>query len=566
MSIIYNKIKINQNDVSLRKPTSFLLLIFFSLFPFAIVAQEIPKIISDKTIRKENYLPDFSYAGYHFGESKIPNLNGKIVKATDYGVVANDELDDSKALLKAIKEASQFSGNVILELPTGKLILSDILYIERSNFIIRGAGSGTDGTEIFCPRPMLYLKNQESLAELREYLTTSNKRQVEKENNIDLPFSQFAWSGGMIWTQVPNQRVKSYLEKYDSPPLVLAKVKEGKMGEKTISVSDVNGLKVGDIVELELFNKEGENGPIINAIYNKSKVKIGSSHWKNPTLALVKQQVQIESISKNKITLKTPLLLSITPNYEAILTEWKHLDEVGIEHLKITFPEAQRVAHHVEPGYNGIYLTRVFNSWVQDVTISNSDSGILTEEIANVTIQDITTNGKNIAHYTVAMGGVHNVLVDNLKVYNKAVHPLSFNTFSTKNVYKNCELFTDPDLDQHAGANFQNLFDAIKVHLKPKSNNSYALFEGGGANYWKPSHGSYSTFWNINVDVLEGNPDETILLDGMEEGPFARIIGINGNRKFEVKYGPDAYIECVNKLMEKIPSLYDYQLKKRVPN
>ena len=566
MSIIYNKIKINQNDVSLRKPTSFLLLIFFSLFPFAIVAQEIPKIISDKTIRKENYLPDFSYAGYHFGESKIPNLNGKIVKATDFGVIANDELDDSKAILKAIKEASALSGNVILELPAGKLILSDILYIERSNFVIRGAGSGTDGTEIFCPRPMLYLKNQESLAELREYLTTSNKRQVEKENNIDLPFSQFAWSGGMIWTQVPNQRVKSYLEKYDSPPLVLAKVKEGKMGEKTISVSDVNGLKVGDIVELELFNKEGENGPIINAIYNKSKVKIGSSHWKNPTLALVKQQVQIESISKNKITLKTPLLLSITPNYEAILTEWKHLDEVGIEHLKITFPEAQRVAHHVEPGYNGIYLTRVFNSWVQDVTITNSDSGILTEEIANVTIQDITTNGKNIAHYTVAMGGVHNVLVDNLKVYNKAVHPLSFNTFSTKNVYKNCELFTDPDLDQHAGANFQNLFDAIKVHLKPKSNNSYALFEGGGANYWKPSHGSYSTFWNINVDVLEGNPDETILLDGMEEGPFARIIGINGNRKFEVKYGPDAYIECVNKSMEKIPSLYDYQLKKRVPN
>ena len=350
MSIIYNKIKINQNDVSLRKPTSFLLLIFFSLFPFAIVAQEIPKIISDKTIRKENYLPDFSYAGYHFGESKIPNLNGKIVKATDFGVIANDELDDSKAILKAIKEASALSGNVILELPAGKLILSDILYIERSNFIIRGAGSGTDGTEIFCPRPMLYLKNQESLAELREYLTTSNKRQVEKENNIDLPFSQFAWSGGMIWTQVPNQRVKSYLEKYDSPPLVLAKVKEGKMGEKTISVSDVNWLKVGDVVELELFNKEGENGPIINAIYNKSKVKIGSSHWKNPTLALVKQQVQIESISKNKITLKTPLLLSITPNYEAILTEWKHLDEVGIEHLKITFPEAQRVAHHVEPG------------------------------------------------------------------------------------------------------------------------------------------------------------------------------------------------------------------------
>ena len=540
------------------------LIILVLFLPFSIMAQEVPEIISNKTIRTQNYLPDFSYAGYHFGESKIPNPKGTIVKATDYGVIANDELDDSKALVKAIKEASAIVGDVILELPAGKIILSDILYIERSNFILRGAGSGPDGTEFFCPRPMIYLKNQESLAELREYLTTTNKRQVEKENNIDLPFSQFAWSGGMIWTQVPNQRVKSYLEKYDTTPTILAKVLQGKIGENTITVSDVNGLKVGDVVELELFNKEGENAPILNAIYNKSKVKIGSSHWKNPTLALVKQQVQIVSISKNKITIKTPLLLSITPNYEAILTEWKHLNEVGIEHLKITFPDAPRVAHHVEPGFNGIFLTRIFNSWVQDVTITNADSGILTEEIANVSIQDITTNGKNIAHYTVAMGGVHNVLVENLKVYNKAVHPLSFNTFATKNVYKNCELFTDPDLDQHAGANFQNLFDAIKVHLTPKKDNSYALFEGGGASYWKPSHGSYSTFWNINVDVLEGNPDDTILLNGMEEGPFARIIGVNGNRKFDVKYGPDAYIEFINKSLMSIPSLYDFQLGKRL--
>ena len=565
MSIIYNKIKINQNDVRF-KQTSFLLLLVIALFPFAIVAQEIPKIISDKTIRSENYLPDFSYAGYHFGESKIPNSKGTIVKATDYGVIANDELDDSKAILKAIKEASTFSGNVILELPAGKLILSDILYIERSNFIIRGAGSGTDGTEIFCPRPMMYFKNPESLSELREYLTSTGKRQVEKENNIDLPFSQYAWSGGIIWTQVPNQRVKSYLEKYDVPPIVLAKVLQGKMGEKTIVVSDIKGLTVGDVVELELFNKEGEKGQILEAIYNKSKVKIGSFHWKNPTLALVKQQVQIEAISKNKITIKTPLLLSITPNYEAILTEWKHLNEVGIEHLKISFPDATRVAHHVEQGYNGIFLTRIFNSWVKDVTINNAESAILTEEIANVTIKDIATEGKNIAHYTVAMGGVHNVLVENLKVYNKAVHPLSFNTFSTKNVYRNCELFTDPDLDQHAGANFQNLFDNIKVHLQPNTDNSYPLFAGGGANYWKPSHGSYSTFWNLTVDVIGSNLNEKILLNGMEEGPFARIIGLNGNRKFEVKYGPDAYIECVNKSMEKIPSLYDYQLKKRIPN
>ena len=530
----------------------------------AIFSQETPQILSQKEIANQNFLPDFSYAGYHFGNINVPTVQEKIVLATDFGVIANDNLDDSKALLKAFKAANQVQGNVVLQLPAGRLILSDILYIERSNFVLRGAGSGKEGTEIFCPRPMMYLKDQDSLAELREYLTTTGKRQVEKENNIDLPFSQYAWSGGMIWTQIPNQRVKSYMEKYETPPNILAKVIKGNRGEKEFVVSDVNGLKVGDVVELDLFNKDGEKGEIIEALYKNSKTKIGYSHWKQPNLALVRQQVEIASISKNKVTIKTPLLLDIKPNYQALLIEWNHLSEVGIEHLRISFPDAARVAHHLEQGYNGIFLTRVFNSWVQDISINNAESGILTEEIANVTIKDIVSEGKNIAHYTVAMGGVHNVLVKNLKVYNKAIHPLSFNTFSTKSVYEDCEIFTDPDLDQHAGANHQNLFDNIKVHLQPNTENSYPLFAGGGANYWKPSHGAYSTFWNINVTVIGSTTSDVIELNGMEEGPFARIIGVNGNRTFNVKYGPDAYMEFLNKSMQKIPSLYEYQLKKRL--
>ncbi|KIQ16889.1 hypothetical protein RT99_19765 [Flavobacterium sp. MEB061] len=539
------------------------LIICCSLFVNSIAfSQQTPKILTDS---KANYLPDFSYAGYHFGESPIPEATGKTINAVDFGVIANDGLDDSKALLKAIKAATETEGNVILQLPAGRIILSDILYIERSNFVLRGAGSGENGTEIYCPRPMMYLKNPESLAELREYLTTFDKRQREPENNVDLPFSQYAWSGGFIWTQIPGERVKSYLDKYEPVPNVLAKVISGNMGEHIISVSDVKGLKVGDIVELQLFNKEGENGEIITDLYKGAKVKPGSHHWKFPKLPIVRQQVEITKISNSKITIKTPLTIAIKPSYQAQLVEWKHLNEVGIEHIRFTFPDIPRVAHHVEPGNNAIFLTRVFNSWVKDVTITNADSGILGEEISNVTVQDIVTDGNHMAHYTVTLGGVHNVLVKNLKIYNKAVHPLSFNTFATKNVYQNCEIFADPLLDQHSGANHQNLFDHITVHISPDKNNSYLLFGGGGADYWKPSHGPFSTFWNLNVQVEKPSEiTKPVLLYGMKDGPFARIIGVNGNAKFEVKYEPDAYIEFLNMPMEKVPSLYDYQLQRRM--
>lgn len=529
-------------------------------------SQELPTILTSPQSADETYLPDFSYAGYGFGEIDIPTLQGTIVNASDYGVIANDGLDDSQALRKALEATKDMVGSTILQLPKGRLILSDVLYLERSDFVLRGAGSGADGTEIYCPRPMMYMKDPEVLAELREYLIQFDKRQREPENNIDLPFSQYAWSGGMIWTQVPGERVKSYLGKYDVPETVVAEISSGERGAHKLRAKNISGLQVGDVVQLQLFNKTGSpDSDLVKDMYKNTDVKIGSHHWEFPTLPLVRQEVLVTKIAKNEITIKTPLTVAIAPGYEARMVKWKHLEQVGIEHLRMTFPDASFIAHHVERGFNGIFLTRLFNSWVRDVVIHNADSGILTEEIANVTISDIQTSGGNKAHYTVAMAGVHNVLVDNLKVFNHAEHPLSFNTFSTKNVYRNCEVFVKPVLDQHSGANHQNLFDNITVHLNPREDGSYPLFAGGGAPYWKPSHGAFSTFWNIKVNFLSGlDTTKPLLLNGMSDGPFARVIGVYGNHPLTIAYGPKAHIENINEEIVKIPSLYDYQRTARL--
>ncbi len=52
----------------------------------------------------------------------------------------------------------------------------------------------------------------------------------------------------------------------------------------------------------------------------------------------------------------------------------------------------------------------------------------------------------------------------------------------------------------------------------------------------------------------------------MKEGPFARVVGVTGNHKFEVSYEPMSYIEYVNQSLENVPSLYKYQLKQRLNN
>ena len=84
-------------------PQNFLkILLLITVFvPRILLAQtedEIKKILLKNT---ETYIPDFNYAGYHNGEKPLPNPTTTLLYATDFGVIANDALDDSKALIKA---------------------------------------------------------------------------------------------------------------------------------------------------------------------------------------------------------------------------------------------------------------------------------------------------------------------------------------------------------------------------------------------------------------------------------------------------------------------------------
>jgi len=447
--------------------------------------------------------------------------------------------------------------------PEGVFRLSEIIYIERSHFALKGEG---EKTVLYYPRPMKFLPTPPQMSELSEYLIRFDKRQREPKHNIDLPFSLYAWSGGYIWTQVPKARGKAYLDKYDRPTKILTSLTQGNRGDKHIQVDEASLIKVGQVYKIEWYNKDGEQGGLLNELYgDRAKyAHLGSHHWNYPNRALVTQMTRVKSVQGNTITLSDPLLLDANPNWEAKLVDWPHIEDVSIQDLKIAFPNGPAVAHHVEDGYNAIYLTGLYDSFVKNIIIENSDSGILNDDNANVTIENILTTGAHKAHYTVHMGAVYNVLAKNLRIENQAIHPLSFNTYSVKSVYQNCEIFQSPLLDQHSGANHQNLFDNIKVHLElDDSQDTYPLFSGGGAKYWKPSHGRYSTFFNINVQVSGGDSSNNITLRGPKDGVQARLLNIYGNRDFIIKYGPDAHIEQLNRTPF-VPSLYELQLKNRM--
>lgn len=536
--------------------------------PTSVQAQGPIKILNDAQVMGGNYLPDFSFAGYNHGVGEIPVFDGRVIDVTKFGVIADDNIDDSVALLKALDAAHKVAGPVVVQFPKGRVILSEVLKIQRSDIVLRGSGAGPAGTNLHIPRPLQMVETGDHFDEIRRYLKKYDKRQREKDKNIDVLFSEYSWTGGFIWVQKEGTRAASYLESEDPKIIVLANATRGELGTQRVSVDKGSELSVGDVVELQWSNRRGENGPLIREMYGDTGVKIGSRHWTNKDRPLVRQKTEILSVDRDQVVISDPLLHNISADLPAQFAKWDHITDVGIEDLHISFPDSPAFGHHMERGYNAIYLTSVFNGWVRDVSVHNGDTGILSYNSANVTISNIETTGKRRAHYSVHAGNVHNMVVKNLTVNNPSVHSLSLNTQSTKCVFQNAIVNETAVLDQHAGANHQNLFDNITVKVAAERDENgpfYPIWDGSGAGYWQPGHGRYNTTWNLKVNVQSGaTRAETVMLRGIAEGPDARLVGISGNREFDVDYRPSPYIERLNVPMTDVPSLYDYQLRKRL--
>ena len=526
-----------------------------------------PKILFDPVVSRDVRLPDFSYAGYGFGEVPLPQSRGAVVEVTRFGAVADDGLDDSAAVLAALAEANEVKGPVVLRFPAGKFILSEVLLIERSHLVVEGAGQGAGGTELYFPRPLRMADKSTRLASLRAYLKDNDKRQVEPKNNINEAFSPYSWSGGFIWSKSPDMPADTEYatsSSSDDATPALSGVADGK----ELAVRGGSNLKSGDVITIRWYSRDGRASALLRSIYGSGSTEIGSRLWESPARAIVKQTTKVTSVEAGRVRIADNLLHDIGADMPADIVEWRGLTEIGIRDLTLAFPAGTSFGHHLEEGWNGICLTDVFNGWVSSVRITNADSGILIYNSASLTIRDVTTEGERKAHYSVHVGSAHNVLVSELQVFNSVVHSLSFNTLSTRSVFQRAAIFKDPVLDQHAGANHQNLFDDIRVHIEAAASPrgpSYPLWNGSGAAYWQPGHGRFNTHWNIRVNVLSGaSTRETVTLTGLDEGPDARVVGISGNREFLVDYRPSPYLEMVNTSSRGVPSLYDWQLARRL--
>jgi hypothetical protein len=487
------------------------------------------------------YLPDFSYAGYRNGEASLPTGEGwTVVNVLDHGATPDDETDDTAAIKAAIAAAEKVSGSVILAFPAGRFIISDVLMIDKENFILRGAGSQSGGTVLAPSKPMKEMSKPELIQNIEQDIISSNN----KTDHGD-PYSPFSWAGGVVWVGTA---------KYFAATGTAAQTTGTAFrGSHTVLTQNASDVVVGDVVQLR-YNDNSPANPLYDHVHGCTASELpdgyGEALDEQPE---VRQNITVESVSGNQITFKEPLNHDIKEGWHGELKTMKWFREIGVDGIAIDFPAVNYAGHHIEDGYNGIFMSGCLNCWVRDVRVTNSDSGIIIDSSKNVTVQDVVIDGRE-GHYALMASDSDQVLFRDFQSDTRTCHSLSFNTYARTTVYTHGRV-KDVSFDQHNGMNHQNLLDDLDVFGEVRD-----LWEHGGSDSRRPTHGAFNTAWNLRFSPAEQVPVQGTSID---DGPNAYFIGLSSDALLMFTYGPDAYAEGLGRRDIAIPSLYNYQLMRR---
>lgn len=435
-------------------------------------------------------LPDFSYAGYHAGEAKIPESRATWDLKRDFHAKGDGQTDDTKALVDAVQSIDRG----VLFIPKGTYVISKPIDIAKPNLVLRGAGPNE--TVLFFPN---------SLSDL-----FGNKPNAAGQ-------SQWSFRPGLI-----NINGKDPINANTKLASVTA---AAKRGDRILSLSNSISMKKGDWIRLVESDPPKDNkdaGSLIHYLY-------GELMPPGPDLVGTKSVVRflsrVKLVSGTKIELERPLPYDVRLEWIPEIHRFvPSIQEVGVEHLSIHFPWTPYPGHFKESGYNAIFFQGVSECWVRDVEIQNADFGVDMNSTNFCTVSNVTlTTSKSRSDGEEARGanGHHGIdvshgtenLVTNFDVQTKFVHDISVEWYALHTVFANGR-GVDLNMDHHREANYSTLFSNLDCGQGTRPFNS-----GGSGNRGAHS-GAYSTYWNIHATGR-------LHLPPPDFGPLLNFIGID---------------------------------------
>ncbi|WDE96924.1 hypothetical protein PQO03_02985 [Lentisphaera profundi] len=308
-------------------------------------------------------IPDFSVCGYRGGGVKLPRIENKLFLEAGDGVT-----DDTSRIQEAIDKLARmvadnqgFRGALLLK--KGVYLISDSLEIRQSGIVIRGEGQGPEGTVLYASADKVY-----NVIEL----TGRDKLRPKK-----------------------NHRVKVL---NDYVPI----------GVNRLCVSNTKNFAVGETILLTRMASQAWLRFIgmwdLQNFYNNKNL----SNWE-PKDYNFQYERKIIAIDGNNLIMNAAVVEPLNKSFgEAYISKTldRRLELCGVEDLRIVshfdhekqvlndskeFNKNELILSYKDENHAriGVYLNRVSNSWVRNVTaLYLAQSAVHVNQSSYITVQD----------------------------------------------------------------------------------------------------------------------------------------------------------------------------------
>lgn len=397
-------------------------------------------------------LPDYSWAGYHLGRDSIPTVKGKVFDVTKYGAVPNDTVEDFDGV-KAAVDAAVAAGGGIVYFPKGKFLMNEMvgrkigIVIPGPNVILRGAGSGTDGTELFMKNYML-------------------QTDTTKLYSVPALFQFYEYKSSTLKTQISA---------------------DVKRGDFKIIVANGATLQVGDMIKIGMTNPAANNDLLCGlSPYPEWTTTINSG-------ITIMEKHKVAAINGNEVTLCEPININMTAAYGWDVSTRSLSPGLGVEDIWFHGNFHETVVHHLnfihDFGWNFISMSGASNGFMRRLRFTDVNSGIALSDSYACSIMHIRFDG-NPGHMCVENnGGCYGTLIAYVEDATNApgfIHGPGPSVSSSATVIWRYVGNTRSGFDVHASYPYFTLGDVC----------TGKFIGNGGDAMVCPNHGKDFTYWN----------------------------------------------------------------------
>ena len=389
------------------------------------------------------------------------------LSVSDFGAKGDGSTDDLPAFMACLRRARSLDGKVLVTVPKGDFSLDGVLFVDRSNTVIRGMSPRE--SRLLFRRPLAAILNC----------------------GVDDP-EPWGWRGGLLWIEEHPQSATS-----TASPVSFAIDGEHAQGARRIRSATTAGLNalVGSWIHVRW---EGGRD-FAEAIYGDpvTAPALDISGWRTLD-AYPKRRLRLEwavkciGIDGRDILLASPLLAPIKSEWNVIAgIRTGTITNVGVERLGLVMPAHPMAVHLKEPGWNGIFARCAVDFWAKDLTLDHVDNAVILEKSSHGTIASFTASSAAMHHGISLRSMSSSNLIERFEIHGRCQHGISVQDMASRNVFSKGVMSTG-SFDAHRGMPF----DTVRTEIVMTGNGL-----GGGA--FGPLQGRRMVNWNVEQAELD---------------------------------------------------------------